>query len=257
VRVRGRRARRRPDRRYGAGAIALAWLAPFVAAAAFSTAAQAQLSLSASVTSDYRYRGASLGSDQPALSVSAAYDAPMVGGLDGYFAGAATVGRFPGAGLQLFANTEAIGVAGAAWPSASWDVGLSNTVLSYDFGPITRVYDPELYTGVRIHFISVYVRYSPHYFREGVGALYAEIDGSVPLDSRWRLLAHAGVLTPIAMGAANASMNEEYDGSLGVSTLFRRVQLSAAWTFQRPGYEAFLRPAPHADALSLTATWFF
>ena len=50
VRVRGRRARRRPDRRYGAGAIALAWLAPFVATAAFSTPAQAQLSLSASVT---------------------------------------------------------------------------------------------------------------------------------------------------------------------------------------------------------------
>jgi hypothetical protein len=181
----------------------------------------------------------------------------MAGGLDGYFAGAATVGRFPGEGLQVFAHTEAVGVAGAAWPSATWDVGLSNTVLSYDVGRVTEAYDPELYAGLRTRFISCYVRYSPHYFRGGMGGLYAEVDGSVPLNSRWRLLAHAGVLTPIEMGGANASTNEEYDGSLGVSTLFRRVQLSAAWTFQRPGYDVFLRPAPDADALSLTATWFF
>ena len=70
--------------------------------------------------------------------------------------------------------------------------------------------------------MSCYVRYSPRYFRDGVGALYAEIDGSVPLNSRWRVLAHVGVLTPIAAGAANAPTSEEYDGSLGVSTLFRR-----------------------------------
>ena len=228
-----------------------------LAAAVFPKGAQAQLALSASVTSDYRYRGASLGSDQPALTASVAYDAPMATGLDGYFAGAATVGRFPGAGLQVFAHTEAVGIAGAAGPSATWDVGLSDTVLSYDVGGVTRNYDPEVYTGLRTHFVSYYLRYSPHYFKDGVGALYAEVDGSVPLDSRWRVLAHVGVLTPFATGVAQASASEQYDGSLGVSTLFKRMQLSGAWTFQRPGYRYVLRPAPHADALALTATWFF
>jgi hypothetical protein len=255
--VRSRPAPRRVVRRWRAGAIALASLAPFLGAAIVSTPARAQLALSASLTSDYRYRGASLGSDQPAATVSVAYDAPLTGRLDGYFAGAATVGRFPGAGPQVYAHSEAVGIAGPAGQGATWDVGLSNTVLSYDIGRVTQDYDPEIYGGLRTRFISCYVRYSPHYFRDGVGALYAEVDGSVPLDGRWRVLAHVGVLTPFAAGVPNTSSSEEYDGSLGVSTLFRRVQLSAAWTFQRPGYAVFLRPAPHPDALALTATWFF
>jgi hypothetical protein len=87
------------------------------------------LALSASINSDYRYRGASLGSDQPAVTVSVAYDAPIAERLDGYFAGAATVGQFPGAGLQASENTESIGIAGAAGQSAGCDLGLSNIVL--------------------------------------------------------------------------------------------------------------------------------
>ena len=88
-------------------------------------AARAQLALSASVTSDYRYRGASLGSDQPALTANVGYDSPLGGGLDAYFAGAATVGRFPGAGVQVFAHTEAVGIAGPAGRDASFDLGVS------------------------------------------------------------------------------------------------------------------------------------
>jgi hypothetical protein len=234
----------------------LASLASLVSLLAVPPAARAQLALSASVTSDYRYRGASLGSDQPALTANVGYDAPL-GGLDAYFAGAATVGRFPGAGVRVFSHTEAVGIAGPAGRDVSFDLGVSNTVLTYDVGWVTQSYAPEVYGGLRTHFVSCYIRYSPRYFRDGVGALYAEIDGSVPLNSRWRVLAHVGVLTPIASGVANAPTSEEYDGSLGVSTLFRRVQLSAAWTFQRPGYGSFIHPAPHADALALTATFFF
>jgi hypothetical protein len=198
-----------------------------------------------------------LGSDQPAVTASVAYDASLGSNLDGYFAGAATVGRYPGAGPQVFAHSEAIGIAGPAWTGATWDAGLSNTVLSYDSGRITRGYDPEIYAGLRTHFLSYYLRYSPHYFRNGVGAVYGEIDGSVPLDSRWRLLAHVGVATPFVGGVSNVSTHEEYDSSLGVSTLFRRVQLSTAWVFLRPGYPVLFRPAPNADALTLTATFFF
>jgi hypothetical protein len=191
------------------------------------------------------------------VTASVDYDAPLGERLDAYFAGAATVGRFPDAGPQVFAHSEAVGVAGPAGRGATWDVGLSNTVLSYYVDRVTQNYDPELYAGLRTGLLSFYLRYSPHYLRDGVGAVYAEVDGSVPLNSRWRVLAHVGVQTPIAEGAPNASKSEQYDGSLGVSTLFKRVQFSAAWTFQRPGYAIFLRPPPHPDALSLTATVFF
>jgi hypothetical protein len=102
-----------------------------------------------------------------------------------------------------------------------------------------------------------YVRYSPYYFQDGVGALYAEIDSSVTVIGRWRLVAHVGALTPFGSGPAYYPTREQYDGSLGLRTLFRGMGLSAAWTFQRPGYWAYSRPAGHPDALSLTATWYF
>jgi len=223
----------------------------------FCTPAHAQLALSTSVTSDYRYRGLAPGSDQPALSVNVAYDTPAAGRFDGYFGGAVTVGQFPGAGPQIFEHTESIGIAGAAGQSASWDFGLSNTVLSDDGAQVVRNYDPEIYAGLRTHFISYYIRYSPHYFHNGVGALYAEIDGSVAVTKRWRLFAHAGVVTPFAAGVAYYPTYEQYDTRVGVSTLLMGMQLSAAWTFQRPGYEAFSQSAVHHNALLLTASWFF
>jgi len=218
---------------------------------------RAQLALSASVTSDYRYRGASLGSDQPAVSVDVAYDTPVANRLDGYFAGDVTVGQFPGAGLQVFEHSESIGIAGPAWRSTSWDFGVSNTVLTYDYDQVSQNYDPEIYAGLRTHFLSYYVRYSPHYFVDGVGALYAEIDGSLPLAKPWRLFAHIGALTPFAAPTTYYPTREQYDARLGVSTLFKGVGLSAAWTFQRPGYAAFPRLASHPDALTVTASLFF
>jgi hypothetical protein len=239
------------------GGSGLAAIAAISLALFFAAAARAQFALSTSVTSDYRYRGASLGSDQPALTVDVAYDTPVAGRLDGYFGGAVTVGQFPGAGLHVFDQAESIGVAGSAGQGATWDLGLSNTVLSEDYGQVVQNYDPEIYGGLRTHLLSCYVRYSPHYFKDGVSALYAEINGSIPVTAQWRLLAHAGALTPFAAGVAYYTTREQYDASLGVSTLFKGLGLSAAWVFQRPGYGAYSRPGVHPDALALTATWFF
>ncbi len=250
--VRGLSAKRRIDSRFGRAASATAAIAPLVA-----TAAHAQLALSASITSDFRYRGASLGSDQPALTASVGYDVPISGPIDGYFAGAATAGQFPGAGLQVFDHTESLGVAGLVGQGVGWDLGLSDTVLTSDYGAITQNYDPEVYLGVRASRVSFYVHYSPRYFRDDVRALYAELNSTIPVVGQWRLLAHVGALTPFASGLAYFPTREQYDASLGVRTLFRGVGLSAAWTFQRPGYGAGTWTPTHPDALSFMATWYF
>jgi hypothetical protein len=223
----------------------------------FAVAAHAQLAASASVTSDFRYRGASIGTDQPALTLNLSYDAPVGGGVGGYAGGAATVGRLADAGLQVFSHTEYIGVAGRAGRDSSWDVGASNTFLSFYDGNVRQDFNPELYAGLRTKFLSYYIRYSPHYFLDRVGALYAEVDASVRPAEHWRLFAHVGALTPFAGGVPYYPRREQYDASIGVATLFKGVELGVAWTFQRPGYGS---PSPgdtKPDALVVTATCFF
>lgn len=231
-------------------------IAAAAGAALIPLQAQAQLALSASVTSDFRYRGISLGSDQPAATLTVGYDVPVQDSVGAYFAGSVSLGRFPDAGFQVFDHSEAIGLAGEVAPGVGWDVGVSNISLTYDYGSITTAYDPELYAGVRTRLFSYYVRYSPHYFATGAAALYTEVDGSFPIKGPLRLLAHVGAATPIA-SPAGRRRREQYDASLGLATRFKGIGLSAAWTFQRPGRPASLGPRPPADAVAVTATVYF
>ena len=217
----------------------------------------AQLAASVSVTSDYRYRGASIGSDQPALTLNLSYDAPVNGGADGYVGGAATVGRLSDAGLQLFSQSEYVGMAGHVGRDSTWDVGVSNTFLSFYDGQVSHDFNPELYAGLKTKIFSYYIRYSPHYFQDDVGALYAEVDASVRPAERWRLFAHVGALTPFAHGVLYYPQREQYDARIGVAALFKGAELGVAWVFQRPGYGSLAPSGIKPDALVVTATCFF
>lgn len=236
-------------RQVGPGALAIAL--------ALASSANAQLALSASVTSDYRYRGASLGADEPAVTANASQDMPLSGSVGGYFGAAATVGRFPGAGLDVFSNSEYVGVAGPVDDESSWDVGVSHYDVAYDANHIVRKFDAEVYAGLKTRFLTYYVRYSPHYFANGVAALYAETDGSRALIGTWRAFAHFGALSPLSPGGGVYALREEYDGRLGVSTHLKSVGLSLAWMFQRPGGSRNAWIASHKDAIAVTATCFF
>lgn len=219
--------------------------------------AQSQLAASASITSDYRYRGGSIGSDQPAMTLNLSYDAPVNRQVGSYAGGAATFGQLPGAGWQVFSHTEYIGVTGPAFRDATWDVGASNTFLTAYYGRVSSNYDPELYAGLKTKLFNYYIRYSPHYFQDGVGAIYAEVDSSAPISERLRLFAHVGVLTPIAGSVPYYPRREQYDARLGAAAILHGAELSVAWTFQRPGYGSNRYGGARRDALIVTATCFF
>jgi len=223
-----------------------------------ATAARAQLAASASITNDYRYRGASIGSDQPALTLNLSYDTTAFAGTDGYVGSAVTVGHLPYVGVQVFSQSEDIGLAGPMARGVTWDVGVSNTFLaSYGDEQITHNFNPELYAGLKTKFISYYVYYSPHYFLDGVSALYAEADASVSPLEHWRLFAHTGALTPFAAGVLYYPRREQYDARIGVDRLFKGAELGLGWAFQRPGYGRFFPGAGRPDGLVATATCFF
>ncbi len=220
-------------------------------------AAQSQLAASASITSDYRYRGGSIGSDQPAMTLNLSYDAPVNRKLGGYVGGAATFGQLPGAGWQVFSHTEYVGVTGPAFRDATWDFGASNTFLTTYYGRVSSNYDAELYAGLKTKRLSYYLRYSSHYVINGVGALYAEIDYSTPITERLRFFAHVGVLTPIAGSVPYYPRREQYDARLGAAAIVNGAEFSLAWTFQRPGYGSIESGGVRQDALIVTATCFF
>ena len=228
-----------------------------VIAISWAGGAHSQLAASGSITSDYRYRGGSIGSDQPAITLNLSYDSPVHGQAGSYIGGAATFGQLPGAGWQVFSHTEYIGLAGSAFRDATWDVGASNTFLTNSYKTISSHYDPELFAGLKTKIFSYYFRYSPHYFLSGVGALYAEINSSAPISERLRIFAHVGVLTPILGGQLYYPRREQYDARLGAAAVVGGAEFSLAWTFRRPGYGSIGPGSYRPDALVVTATCFF
>ncbi len=220
-------------------------------------AANAQLAASLSVASDYRYRGGSIGSAQPALGANLAYDASDGGGVDGYVGGALAVGHLPDAGLQIINHTEYVGMAGHAFRDATWDVGLSNSFQSFYNKSVYRAFNTEFYAGMKGRIFSYYLRYSPHYFLNGVSSLYADVDASIRPTERLRLFAHVGVLTPIVHDVWYYPRREQYDARLGVAAIFTRAEIAVAWTFQRPGYVVQGQDGSEPDAIIVTATSFF
>jgi hypothetical protein len=223
----------------------------------FALAAHAQFAASASITNDFRYRGGSIGSDQPALTLNLSYDAPVSGPVGGYIGGAAAIGPLPDAGVQVLSHTEYVGVAGKAFRDSTWDLGISNTFLSFYNGSVYQDYNAEVYAGLKTKFLSYYLHYSPHYFFDGVGALYAEVDASVRPAEHWRVFAHLGALTPFAGGVPYYPTREQYDARIGVVTLIKGAEFGLAWTFQRPGYGPAGPGSAKPDALIVTATTFF
>ena len=151
-------------------------------ALAFASLAQAQVSGSVGVVSDYRYRGHSLSDGDPALQASVGYDAQ--GGLyGGLFASSVRYAGDTGAQFVPY-----VGFARRDAKGRSWDVGVrwSHFTIddAFDYG--------EVHAGVTLRRVALRLHYAPDYVGQ-VSNLYAEADGSVRLGERARALWHVGV----------------------------------------------------------------
>jgi uncharacterized protein (TIGR02001 family) len=164
-------------------------LACAVAGGVLATAAQAQVSTSIAVDSDYRYRGVSLSDSRPSLRLTLNYDAP-----ERWYAGASATRA------TLIASdtyTQALGYAGwvtEAVDGRSFEIGIDAShfagISGYDFA--------EAYVGLLAARWSARLYYAPNYYGRRVGVGYAEFNAHVPIDERVRLFAHVGALVPLA-----------------------------------------------------------
>jgi uncharacterized protein (TIGR02001 family) len=213
--------------------------------------AKAQVSASASLESDYRFRGVSLSDSRPALTVSVAYDH-----ASGAYLGASAIAQDTAhAGAQMLGYVEYIGFATPKHLGVSWDFGLNNENLTAYADKEYVLHYTEAYVGVTSSNLSAHLYYSPNYLRSGASILYADIDGALRPAARWRLFGHVGVMTPTGAADAQTNRRERYDLRAGVAREFQRCEVDLAWTAASPDP---MNPAlPSRPALVVSASYFF
>jgi uncharacterized protein (TIGR02001 family) len=188
--------------------------------------AHAETGLSAAVNSDDRVRGVSLSDGNPVLSLNFTYDH-----ASGVYAGiSATAVATDHTGIEMLGDVVYLGYAGRLSPETSWDVGVSNSNVSVYPDIAYRYNYTELYAGITRNNISAHLYYSPRYLGGGARTLYGEVNGTWKLASRWRLFAHAGVLTSLGGGNLTYAGSTQFDGRLGLAREFGRCEVRVAWT---------------------------
>jgi len=197
--------------RQGIAALCLALVASNVSA---------QISGTASLVSNYRFRGVSLSENKPAAQVGFTYD-----DVQGWYAGAfASTAKFV---TSSAVGLQAVPFVGYAWRASglTWDVGADYSA----FTDAARRYNyPEVFLGAASENISARLYYSPRYFGQNSRTIYLEVNGTQSLVDRVRLLAHIGVLRSNGENAYYGSRDVIVDGRVGVGIDFDQFNVQAS-----------------------------
>ncbi|MEO8926345.1 MAG: TorF family putative porin [Caulobacteraceae bacterium] len=216
--------------------------------------ATAQVAVSASLATDYRYRGVSLSDGNPTLGVNLSYDQ----GAGAYVGGSVVGGESAQAGVRILGFTEYLGYAHRIGTDVTGDVGVSDTRFVQYYNSTRFESNTEIYSGFRTRHFSYYLYYSPRYFEGGPSTVYAEINAAYPFAPKWRVFGHLGVLTPLDRAQPySLYRREQYDLRAGVAAAFKGGEAQLAWTSARGGSDPTASNAPDRDALVFAVTLFF
>ena len=187
-----------------------------------ASGSSAQISGTASVLSDYRYRGITLSGKKPAAQLGVTYDDPL-----GWYVGAfgSTTQFTP----PLGSGSQAMVFAGFAsrLPSgisleAGGDYSMFDNAARYNYG--------EAFFGMTSENLSARVHYSPRYYGLRSNAVYGEINYAQPLIDRVRLFLHAGFLRAGEdSGYGSGPDRRIWDGRIGCGVEFDLFHLELAW----------------------------
>lgn len=237
-----------------ARALAFAASLPLAALQVCLTAApaSAQLAATASITSDYRYRGVAVSDARPAVSLDLSYDTPV-----GAYAGGSLVAfDAPETGPRVLGVLADLGYARRLGGGLTLDAGISHaSFFQYGYS-VESAANTEAYAGLSRGPLRAYISYSPHYFTPGLETVYLSLDDSVRLTRRLRLFGHVGMLDSVS-APAGVGRAPRYDARAGVAALFRRVEVQLAWTTRSGGATGPPGTPPRRSALVLGASWFF
>lgn len=184
--------------------------------------ALAQVSGNVAVMSDYRYRGLSLTNGKPAAQLSATYDDPL-----GWYAGGSLTAVLAHCWQDCGALQGVVygGYAARQTSDLAWDVGgdfrFSAARQDYRFG--------EAYAGVSYRDVNARVYYAPEYYEQSIRAVYAEVNGALPVGTRARLLAHVGWLRTGSNATYGIPSATRVDVLLGGSIDVESFELQLTW----------------------------
>ncbi len=197
----------------------VAWRLIVALAIMCAGAAHAQVSGFAQWSTDNDFRGRDLSADKPVAALGVGYDA-----ANGGFLGTSVTGASFAPNMVL--HPEWISYAGYAQRLSgdwSWEAGVTNSLFpffsSYDYS--------ELFVGAAWKDWNARLYYAPNYFGQSLHTLYAEINGSFPLDARLALSAHLGVLG--ILDAPQAGAGRAIDTQLGVNYRLEWASVRLSW----------------------------
>jgi len=212
--------------------------------------ALAQVSGSATLVSDYRYRGRSLSAGEPAATLSVNYDDPS-----GAYATASVVGPDTRqGGVQLLGYIVNAGYVVRAPDGPAWDLGAINYHLA-SYQTAGRTVDfTEGYAGLVTRYVSFHLYYAPDYAHLGVRTLYADLDATFRPAPNLRLFGHLGALASV--GGADQG-KDQLDLKLGIARQIKDGEVSIAWTHLAPVAAYAAGDHQSRDAIVLGAAYFF
>jgi uncharacterized protein (TIGR02001 family) len=204
----------------------------------------------ASIFSDYRFRGYSLSERRPVGIFDFAYD-----DASGLYADASISGvlRRDGGpaplGLQLSG-----GYARRLASGTTLDFGVTHSNYGhYSKGERAKSYT-ELYAGVSRGGLSSRIFVSPHYFESGRWTAYGEVNGNVSPAAKWTLDGHVGMLVSV-LRPSSERYSADFDWRIGVNRQLGRVSLHAAWSDGARGYDHYGGRAHSRSAVVVGASW--
>jgi uncharacterized protein (TIGR02001 family) len=217
------------------------------------TDACAQVSGSATLVSDYRFRGVSLSDGEPAAQLGVAWERD-----DGWYAGAfASSTRLYGRpGTQWLGY---LGYARRLHDGLSWEAGAEYVAFSRYPGDNY----PEFYLGLASDRLSGRLYYAPRYFSQDVAAFYAELNGHHALNERFRLLGHVGWLQRSGRSGEPYldAQRRRFDARVGIGAVFGGFDLQLARVASDgsdgsySGYPAYGRADDGGWVVSVSRAW--
>jgi uncharacterized protein (TIGR02001 family) len=204
--------------------------------------------VSLTAESDFIFRGVSLSDGTPDASLSIDYDS-----ASGWYAGgSATAVEFE-PGQRQAALFAYVGYARRTVSGLAWEIGATGAHFAadsrYDYG--------EAFTGLLGEGWNARVYLSPSYFGSNVRTIYAEVNGTAPLTSVWRLFGHVGALAPIGGSEPTDSRRARFDARLGLSTSVGPAEVRLAWVGATRGGFYTTSYADQRNSLVLSAACFF
>ena len=213
--------------------------------------AAAQVSGTASLLTDYRYRGVSFSDDKPAAQVALNYDHAS-GWYAGLFASTIRFASPPSRGVQTLAFA---GYAQRTRDGPTLEIGADYAV---NFVGASYKY-PEVYVGIASDNLSARLYYAPRYYTGDADTFYAEANATIPIEDRARAVLHAGALH---VGGTNTaiyytSLPTTFDARAGVVFDVERFAIQLAWVgvSSNLGYPMTAGDRRHTVVLSVSRSF--